>query len=538
MNPAAESPASRDPEKGETEVAERPSYRSVARVGILTLLSRALGLLREATRAHFLGTGLPADAFQVAFVLPNLLRRLVGEGAVSSVLVPVFSQFAKKGNPREQRVLAEKFLTLWLVLVLVVTAAGILFGGYFVRVCFRWGTFAETLKIGLTAQLTTFLFGYLFFVGMAAALGGILNARKYFAVPSISPLLFNVGFIVCAWVVAPGLREDLKVFALAGAVLVGGLLQLAILLPWIWRIGIRPRPRWPLDHPAVRQVLRLFLPAIFGAGVYQINVLVNTLLASRLETEGSVAVLSYSNRLMEVVLGVYVFALSTVSLTSLSRQAVDRDLRGFSETLLEVLRLVLFITIPSMVGLYLLRRPILSLLLQSGAFDVASLEMTARAFQFHVLGLSCVGISRVMVNGFYAMKDLVTPVRIASLILMINLGLAWVLSESELSYAGIALASSIAALFQAVMLWRGLTARIPELDLRPLWPTALKASVAALLMGGGVWGGSLLVSLEHGKLLLGLELSLVILGGAAIYFLLARVFRMAELAVLFRRRKN
>ncbi|MCZ6792069.1 MAG: murein biosynthesis integral membrane protein MurJ [Planctomycetota bacterium] len=531
MNASEESTNASTPEAG----GERPSYGSAAWVGLLTLLSRVMGLVREATRAHFLGTGFYADAFQVAFMLPNLLRRLVGEGAISSALVPVYSQFVTQRDRGEQRVFAEKFLTLWLILVLGCALGGVVLGGYFVSAAFRWGSFAEAAKAELTGDLTRLLFIYLMFVGTAAALQGILNAHKYFVLPSTAPLLFNIAFVVSTWAVAPGLPENQRVYALAGAVLVGGLLQLGVMLPLVWRIGLRPRPRWPLDHPGVRRIMRLFVPAVFGAGVYQINALVSTILAGRLAEEGSVAVLSYSNRLMEVVLGVYVVALSTVTLTSLSRQIIADDRAGFTATLTEVLRLVLFITVPSTVGLYLLRTPTLSLLLESGVFDARSLEVTAQVFQFHVIGLSFVGVSRVMVNGFYAMKDLVTPVWIAAVCLVVNLGFAWYLSAGELSYRGIAIAASISAVSQAALLWWALRRRVPELAQHRVWPTLLRSCVATAPMGAAVWAATPFLETADGKLDLAARLALVILGGSALYFLAAALLRMPEYRLLLGR---
>ena len=514
---------------------EATSYRSVGLVSFLTLLSRVTGLFRETTRAYFLGTGVANDAFQVAFQLPNLLRRLVGEGVISSILVPVFSQYATEKGATSQRILAEKFLTLWCVLVAAITFVGVVFGGRFVILAFRWGSFAEEGKRELTAELTTFLFWYLSLVGITAALQGILNARKYFAVPAMAPLLFNVAFVALAWAMAPFCPKERQVFVLAGAVLLGGFLQLAVMIPLIWRLGIRPRPRWPLDHREVRQVLRLFGPAVFGAGIYQINVFANMFLAGRLEEEGSVSFLGYSNRLMEFVLGVFVFALSTVSLTSLSRQIAAKDFDSYAQTLAELLRMALFITLPSAVGLYFLRKPVLSLIYESGDFDAISLERTARTFQFHILGLCFVGLSRLLVNGFYAMKNVGTPVRIATICLFINVAVAWRLSEGELSYVGIALASSAAAVIQTVLLWRAIGKRVPQLDLRRIYPTIFKTTLAAAVMGAAIWAASLALTVETGKVVLGAQLAGVIIGGAGVFFLSAKILGMSEVDLLFRR---
>ncbi|MBN1444026.1 MAG: murein biosynthesis integral membrane protein MurJ [Planctomycetes bacterium] len=533
-----EAPGTSDAESSGGE-SERPSYRSAAWVGLVTLLSRLTGLLRETTRAHFLGTGLAADAFQVAFMLPNVLRRLVGEGAISSALVPIFSEYAKRKSPREQKVFAETFLTLWTLLVLAATLAGVLLGGWFVTVAFQWGSFAEASKTRLTAQLTSILFWYLLFVGLAAALQGLLNARKYFAVPSAAPLLLNLSFVICGWGLAPLVAPEERVFVLAGSVLLGGVLQLVLVLPLSWRIGIRLRPRWHFGDEGIRRVMRLFGPAIFGAGIYQINVLLSTLIAGRLEG-GSVSALSFSARLMEVVLGVFVFALSTVSLTSLSRQAADDDLDGFRATFLEVHRWVVFITVPSSVGLYLLREPVISLLLQSGEFSRRSLDLTAFAFQCHVPGLCFVGISRVLVNAFYAIKDVKTPVRVAGWSLLVNLSLAWILSEGPLAHAGIALASSISVLVQAALLARAFRGRVGDglgwrAVLRPLVESLLPSAImgAAVASAAALW-----LDLAEGKLALAVKLALVIPAGAAIFFAAAWAMGVPEARAMLARWKR
>ncbi len=312
------------------------------------------------------------------------------------------------------------------------------------------------------------------------------------------------------------------------------MMQLVLMLPLIWKIGIRLRPRWPLDHPGVKQVLRLFGPAVFGAGIYQINVLVSTVIAGRLE-EGSVAVLSYSARLVEVVLGVFVFALSTVSLTSLSRQAADNDMASFRSTLIEVLRWVVFITIPSGVGLYFLRRPVLYVLLYGGAFDERSLNMAAFTFQYHILGLTFVGLSRVIVNAFYARKDVKTPVRVAAVSLIANLVLAWYLSESPLSYAGIALAASLSAFLHLVVLVFAFQSKVSGFRWTALLNPVAQASVPAAIMGAGVWWASRWLTTEQGKMLLGLQIAGVILGGALVYFAVARVMGIPEAKLLVKK---
>jgi putative peptidoglycan lipid II flippase len=506
--------------------------RSAFLVGSITFLSRITGLFREIVHAWFLGTGMAADAFRVAFQLPNLFRRLVGEGAVSSAFVPVYAQSTIREGSGEGKVFAEKFLTLWIGLLALMTLLGIALSGWIIEgAC----AFREAAKLELTTQLSRILFGYLILIGGAAAAQGILNARGIFGAPSFAPVVFNVVFIAAASYLVPRLGAGREAFAMAFAVLLGGFFQLVLVLPSLWRLGIRFRPRSPFGHPGVRQVLRLLIPGTLGAGVYQINVVLSTALATRLET-GAVAALGYSNRLMEFVLGIFVFAVSTVSLTALSRHAAEENQPAFQRTLSEVLRLVIFITVPSTVGLYVLRRPILSFLFETGQFDQRSLELTAQAFRYHVLGMALVGINRILVASFYARKDFRTPLFNGAVNVAANLLLAYTLSEGNLQHAGIALAASLAAGLQMVTLLFSLTRRLGGLRFPGLLSGAAKTLLASAVMGAAsyfamaqTWGPRL-----HGKLSQGMVIAALILLGAGVFFAVSWLLRSEELSVLFR----
>ncbi len=530
-------------ESGKRE-AKGPDLRSVFSIGLLTLLSRVLGLLRESTRAFFLGTGLFADAFQMAFQIPNMLRSLVAEGAVSSAVVPVLTRYERGGDKDELEAVREKYLFAWFLLVAVVTLAGFLLCGYLLSAVLNFNQLAEPGKVELTVELTKILFCYLLFIGLAASFQGILHAHGSFTGPAFSPILFNLVFIATGWLAAPYFPGD-EVYVFAGAVILGGMLQFSLLASLVWKLGVRPRLQWPvLDHPGVRDICKLFLPVVFGAGIYQINIFLSSLLAWRFEDDGYVSALGYSSRLMEVVLGVFVFALNTVSLTTLSRLAADEDDEGFADTLGLVLRLSLFITVPSAVGLYLLRQPIVSMLFQSGQFDESSLGLTADAFQFHIIGLCFVGLSRVLVSAFYAMKNIKTPVLAASLNLLVCLPLAWWLSSGPMGYTGIALAASIAAIVQVLLLLTLLRSRVRCFDFGALLRSLAGCAICSVLMGGAVWQASRWLALESGAYgkpaLIGLVLT-VILAAAAVYFLLSRLFRMEEGAMLLkglRRRRS
>jgi putative peptidoglycan lipid II flippase len=511
-------PAAPSSEADTGAAARGRRVRSALLVGVLTLLSRVVGLVRESTRAYFLGAGVAGDAFQVAFQIPNVFRRLVGEGAISSGLVPVMTELAQRESEARQREFAEKFLTLWIALVLIVVVLGVFIGPAVVTAVFDEGSFAtQPGKTALTAELTGTLFWYLLPVGCAAAFQGLLNARNLYGAAAASPVLFNLGMIAVAWIFAPRVAPDRRAHVFAAAVLFGGFLQAAVLLPSLWRLGIRPRLRWPFDHEAVRRVLRLLVPAVFGAGIYQINVLVSTWIAGRLPEDGAVSVLSYSNRLMEVVLGVFVFAVGVVSLTALSERVAARDEDGFSRLLREVLDQVSFITVPSMVGLWILCRPVLALLLRGGEFGDVALDGTAEAFRWHVLGIACIGWNRLLVSAYYALGDVRSPVRIAAVNLVLHLSLCLILSAGTLSFRGIALAATIAALVQTVMLSLRLRRHLGGRSVSVLSPALGRALIASAVMGAALFVPLRWLEGETSKLYLALGVTASIAGGAAIY---------------------
>jgi len=531
-------------EAGPEGGSRRGLLRSAALVGFVTLLSRISGLARETVHAHFLGTALSADAFRIALIIPNVLRRLVGEGAISSAFVPVFTRSLLQGNAQEVRTFAEKFLTLWSVVLVAATLIGMALAGQALLSLQALDVVWDERKLLLTVELTRWLFPYLFLVGLSAVAGGILNAKGGFVLPTSTSLLFNLAYIAAGYALSGFFPGERAVYSFTIGVLVGGALQIAILVPPLWKMGIRPRLRWPFDHAGVREVLRLFLPGTFGAGIYQLNVMVSALLAMRIPGEGPVSALGYASRLMEFVLGVFVFGLSTVSLTTLSERASKGDRDGFRSTLSEVMRLTAFITIPSAVGLSVLREPVIALILRGGAFNAESARLTAEAFQAYMPGVLLVGLGRVLISAFYALKDTWTPVKIGAVNLAVNAVAAWLLL-GPLEHSGIALASSIAALVQSLsLLWAFRRKQRDLLDWGGLGGSLVRSGAAALVMGVACWGLlRILPGLERGKTALGIGVFATIAIGAAIYFTAAWVLRAPELeafrrAILVRRSRG
>lgn len=450
-------------------------------VGLWTLLSRILGLARDVVVATLFGSGMAADAFFVAFRIPNLLRRLFAEGSLTISFIPVFAEYLATRSRQEAFDLARTVLTVLSLILAVVTILGILGAPWIVRVQ-AFGFDAGGAKHELTVLLTRITFPYIFFISIVAFFMGVLNPLRRFAAPAAAPVLLNVGMIAAAYLISPYCREP--VTGLAIGVLIGGFLQVAVQLPWIFKEGLRLYPRWDPGHPALRRIGLLMVPAIFGAAVYQLNQFIGTLLASFL-AEGSISWLYYADRLVQFPLGVFAITVSTVVLPSLSRQAAKREGEDFERTLSHALRIVFFVTIPSMAGLMVLGEPIVRVFFERGAFDAFSTAMTAKALFYYAAGLWAFSGIRVMVSAFYAFQDTKTPVKIAVAAVTANVVFSLVLM-GPMQHAGLALALSLASTVQFCLLMVMLKRRVRRISLRDLALSTGRCAASAVVMAAGL----------------------------------------------------
>lgn len=527
--------------KSEVSSSEKKNVSKAAgTVGFYTFLSRILGLARDVVIARYFGSGTAADAFFVAFRIPNLLRRLFAEGSLTIAFIPVFGEYLFKRSKEDAFVLARVILTLLSVLLALVTVLGILLAPWVVRIqAFGFG--GSGFKYDLTVLLTRITFPYIFLISLVALFMGMLNSLRHFAAPAAAPIFLNVGIIAATLWISPHLSEP--IVGVAMGVILGGILQVALQIPWILKKGISLAPCWMPRHPGVKRIGLLMLPAVFGSAIYQFNQFIGTLLASFLPG-GSISWLYYADRLVQFPLGVFAIAISTAALPSLSKQAAEEDLEGFNETLNHALRLVFFITIPSMVGLIILRRPIIEILFERGAFDPFSTVMTAKALLFYALGLWAFSGIRVMVSAFYALQDTKTPVKIAAVSLITNFVLSLLLM-GPLKHGGLALALSAASTVQFGLLILFLKNRIQALDLSGIFVSTGKCLAASLCMGAGIYyvQWKWWVPLEDMTfwVRIGLLSGLVLLG-IGFYFLVMVLLGAREpqslLGALGRRRKN
>jgi putative peptidoglycan lipid II flippase len=416
-------------------------------------LSRILGFVRDLVYAQVFGANALTDAFFVAFKIPNFLRRLFAEGAFATAFVPVLTEYRARRDFHDLQTFVDHVAgTLGLVL-LAVSLVGVLAAPVLVSVfAFGWVVDGETEKLGLAAEMLRLTFPYLFFISLTAFAGSILNAHERFAVPAFTPVLLNLSLIASALWLAPMMEQP--IVALAWGVLLAGVTQFTFQLPFLAHVRLLPRPRPGFHDPGVRRILVLMLPALFAVSVTQINLMLDTILASFLET-GSISWLYYSDRLVWFPLGILGVALGTVILPRLSRRQAESSPEAFSHTMDWGLRMTLVFGVPSAVGLLLLAGPMLTTLFQSDVFDAYDVEMASRSLMAYALGLQAFILIKVLAPGYYARQDTRTPVRIAVIAMAANMVLNLLLIF-PLQHAGLALATSLSSYLNAWLLLRGL----------------------------------------------------------------------------------
>ncbi|MED5465278.1 MAG: murein biosynthesis integral membrane protein MurJ [Myxococcota bacterium] len=506
-------------------------------MSVITLLSRVLGLVREQVRAHYLGTSMASDAFGIAFQIPNLLRRLVGEGAMSAGFIPVLSQYKEQEGETQAFTFARQFFNLSLILLVVISTLGVVGAGSIVA-GFSWlsGQEISPEATDLTTSLTRWMFPYIAFVSWAALAQGILNTYRIFWVSAFTAVLLNIAIITSAIAFAQVLEEPAYGFGFG--VLIGGCLQLFFQLPYVFRLGFRWKPDFRIG-PGVKKALMLLVPTVFGAGVYQINVLVSQAIAWGLGN-GAVSSLQYSSRLLELTLGVFAIALSTAILPSLAGDVANKETENVRQTLLYGIRLTCLVCFPVTAGLFLVRSETVSLLFERGSFSLDSTAMTAYALAFHIIGLTFIALSRVVLQVFYAFQDTWRPFWVALISMVVNLSLCYALAP-HLSHGGIALANSASAAVQILLLGLLLKNHVSlKIDRLTLHSIGLSLITTAL-MAASVYGLQRYFQSEqlHGFKALALPYTVIVTTGISVFVascLLLKHPEIIELGQLVKRR--
>lgn len=438
----------------------------------MTFISRIMGFFRDMIVAHIFGaTGL-TDAFYVAFKIPNFMRRLFAEGAFSQAFVPVLAQYKEQQGHQELRRFVDHISGALAVILTIVTVIGILAAPLVIHL-FAPGFSKDPARYDLTVYMLRITFPYILFISLTAFASGILNTHNRFAGPAFTPVLLNISMILAAVWLAPHMAEP--IVALAWGVLAAGILQLLFQFPFLMHIKVVPRFKPSFKHPGVKRVLWLMLPAIFGVSVSQIGLLIDTVFASFLQA-GSISWLYNSERLMEFPLGMLGAALSTVVLPHLSKCFAKGSHDEYSHTIEWAVRLVLLLAIPSTIGLIILATPLVSSLFHYGKFNAFDVVMTCRALIAYALGVPFMILLKVMASGFYARQDIKTPVKVAVVALIVNVALNFVFI-GPLQHAGLALASSLASMLNAIALLVLLVKR----DIYQMSPGLLKFSIRVLI---------------------------------------------------------
>ena len=509
--------------------------RAAGVIALGTLLSRITGLIRDMVLGGLFGAKSAADAYYVAFRIPSLLRELFAEGSMSAAFIPVFTEYLTNRKKEEARELARAAMTLLLFFVLLVVGVGILASRWIVTLMAS-GFAATPGKFNLTVSLTQIMFPYLLLISLSAMVMGVLNSCRRFGPPAFSSAVFNVASIATVLIAAPLYPEPIMSAALG--VTVGGLFQLLCQVPALAKTGMLPplsrpfSPVWPI-HPGVKKMGLLIVPTLIGLSVAQVNILVNTLLATFLP-EGSVTYLYFGMRLIHFPLGMFGVALATALLPTLSAQAARRNYAEMRQTISFGLRLIFYITVPAMVGLICFRYPIIQILFQHGHFGPEATAGTAEAVLFYAVGLWAFAGVRVVVPAFYSLQDTRTPVRVGVLAMLVNIALNLLLM-GPLRHGGLALATSLASALNFTLLLWVLRKRVGRIDGRRILRSFGRIAVASAITSvPSIW-----ISRHHvwgepsAWMLKSLLLSSGIVVAVLSYVLVHRLLRSEEQDFLF-----
>jgi len=466
--------------------SHRSIIKSTSVISLGTLSSRILGFVRDIILAKIFGTGFRADAFFVAQKIPNLFRDFVGEGATNSAVVPVFADYLVKKDRKDFWQFVSVVLVLALIVLTTLTVMGIWLAPYIVRLIAP-GFMAHSDKLELTINLTKIMFPYLILIGLTAYSMAILYTFRMFVTPAFSPCLLNIAMIIGAPLSVRYLKEP--VYGLAAAVLIGGVLQLLVQIPPMLKSGMKLQ-KGPMNHPGALRVGKLLVPRVFGAGVYQLNVFVDTFCASLSSVVGAggISALYYANRIIQFPMGIFGFAIASAVLPTLSGLASRSEMGQMKKTLVFALENIIFVMFPMSVMIMLFAQPVIQLLFERGEFDHYSTMITTQALFFSALGLCSFGGIKILVTAFHALQDTRTPVVVAAVCLAINAALNFLLMY-PLKVGGIALASSISATVDFVWLFYLLDKKLGGLNggFHRFLVRTVGAAVASGVISFGIW---------------------------------------------------
>lgn len=453
-------------------------------VSTMTLLSRLLGLARDVFIAYLVGAGAAADVFFFANKIPNFLRRLFAEGAFAQAFIPVLTEVHEKGDERELKTFVAQVSGTLGVIVFFTAIIGVL-GSSVLAAIFGLGWFFDYLngeqageKFVLASLMLKITFPYIFFVSLTGFAGAILNTLNKFAVAAFTPVLLNISIIASAYFLSTHFSDP--AFALAWGVFFGGIVQLLFQLPFLYRAGLLIRPRWGWSDPQVTKVKKLMIPALFGVSVSQINLLLDTMIASFLMTN-AISWLYYSDRLLEFPLGLFGIAIATVILPTLSRNHVQADNKAFSNNIDWAVRLIAFMGIPAAAALFVLAMPLMLVIFQRGEFTVEDSHMASLSLMAYSTGLFSFMLVKIFAPAFFSRQDTKTPVKYGIITMVANMVFNLILAV-PFSYVGLAIATAMSGSLNAFLLYRKLSQQGVYTISRKTWLFLLKVSMATAFM--------------------------------------------------------
>jgi putative peptidoglycan lipid II flippase len=507
--------------------------KSASIISLVTVVSRVLGYVRDQRITLLLGTSAAADAYVLAYRIPNLFRRLVAEGSMTASFIPVFTTYMKEKSKEDVWDFANKLFWTLALVVAVITVLGMVFSPSVVHL-FAGNNAAGTQAI----ELNRIVFPYLFFISLAALAMGILNCFHVFGLPAATPVILNLATILFTFAVVRSHFKDAATAIVVG-ILVGGVLQFLMQVPQLVEKGMKFKFGISFSHPGIKNVARLMIPRLFGIGIGQINLFVDTRFATAsVMPAGSLAALYVADRVMELVLGGYAIAGATAILPMMSHQAAAKDYESLKKTLAFSVRIVAFITIPAALGLMILREPIIRVLFQHGQFAAESTRLTARALLYYAVGLPALATVKLVVPAFYSTADTKTPVIVASISLLINIVLNIVFLQfffKRVQNGGPALATAIACFFDFFALFIIFRLRYGAMGTMEILRSFGKISMCASIMGVACWFGNRYTQFTlHSRFLVQLLVfSGLIVGATALYLALAWLFRCHEIQEVY-----
>lgn len=502
--------------------------KSTGIVAISTLSSRILGFVRDVIIANVFGASRELGGFFIAFRIPNLFRRLVAEGSLTISFIPVYTEYLENKGKDEALKLAQKTLSILIIVLLCIVSIGIIFSPYIVNI-FAYG-FDDIEIINFTVYMNRLLFPYLFLVGIVAFSMGYLNSNRVFFAPAFSPVLLNVGFIIGALLFTKFFEKPL--IGLVCGVLFGGILQLLLQIPYMIKHGFKMKISIDFKHPGIRRIFKMIAPAVFGIAVYQLNILINTAYASTCE-EGSIPYLYYCDRLTELILGIFIVSIGNVILPEMSRFAASKDYKALKEMYRKAVLVSLFLAVPASAALIIIGYPLLNVMFVRGSFTNVDALNTFKALKYAALAVPSLAVLRISTPTFYSMEDTKTPVYSAVAALIVNIVCGYYLKNTILSYAGLSLSISIAAFVQVTILVIFLHKKIGNFGFRKIFSELLKIVVATIVMSLVIFYLKNMVDWDGGKFISKiLSLLLIIFTGGGAFFIVCWIVNLEEFKFL------